>query len=53
MGSQTLVVAGAIFPGESDGFVILADHFDPATGDFASGESLLDHSCVLAAGAAD
>jgi CDP-diacylglycerol pyrophosphatase len=53
MGGQTLVVAGAVFPGEGDGFVILADRFDPITGDFASGESLLDHSCALAAGAAD
>jgi CDP-diacylglycerol pyrophosphatase len=53
MWSQTLVVAGAVFPGEGDGFVILTDHFDVTTGDFASGESLLDHSCALAADTAD
>jgi CDP-diacylglycerol pyrophosphatase len=39
----TLVVAGA-----PHGFILLADHVDPATGDRASGEELQDHDCALA-----
>jgi CDP-diacylglycerol pyrophosphatase len=40
MGSYTLVLVGA-----PDGFILLADHADPVTGDRASGEELQDHSC--------
>jgi CDP-diacylglycerol pyrophosphatase len=48
MAHETLVVTGAVFPGGQDGFVLLADRADPATGDTGSGEELLDHSCSLA-----
>ena len=47
MGAYTLVVAGAMFSGKP-GFIVLADHADPASGDFANGESLQDHSCAVA-----
>ena len=47
MGAYTLVVAGAIFGGKP-GFIVLADHADPALGDFANGESLQDHECAVA-----
>jgi len=47
MGDYTLVLAGASFAGKP-GFILLADHADPARGDDASGESLQDHGCALA-----
>lgn len=47
MGAYTLVVAGATFGGKP-GFIVLADHADPALGDVANGESLQDHACVVA-----
>jgi CDP-diacylglycerol pyrophosphatase len=51
MGSQTLVVAGANFPAADGtlhpGFILLADHADPAIGDNASGERLQDHACAV------
>lgn len=47
MGAYTLVVAGATFGGKP-GFIVLADHADPAVGDFANGESLQDHACAVA-----
>jgi CDP-diacylglycerol pyrophosphatase len=49
MGSHTLVVIGATFPGNRKGFVLLDDHADPLTGDRASGETLQDHTCAVAA----
>ncbi|MGH7001010.1 MAG: CDP-diacylglycerol diphosphatase [Stellaceae bacterium] len=47
MGAYTLIVAGATFGGKP-GFILLADHADPARGDFANGESLQDHACAVA-----
>jgi CDP-diacylglycerol pyrophosphatase len=47
MGHQTLVVIGDSFQGK-DGFVLLAGHATPATGDWGSGEQLLDHGCAAA-----
>jgi CDP-diacylglycerol pyrophosphatase len=44
MGDWTVVAVGA----KPHGFVLLADHADPATHDDASGEELLDHTCALA-----
>lgn len=54
----TIVVVGATFTqadghGAQDGFVLLADRADPARGDGAHGEDLLDHACALAHEAAD
>jgi CDP-diacylglycerol pyrophosphatase len=46
MGLETLVVVGANF-GSGPGFILLADRADPAAGDFAHGEDLLDHSCAI------
>jgi CDP-diacylglycerol pyrophosphatase len=48
MGLQTLVVAGAVSASGRPGFVLLADHVDPATSDRAGGEELQDHSCAVA-----
>jgi CDP-diacylglycerol pyrophosphatase len=48
MGDQTLVVAGTVRPDGEPGFIVLADHADPATGDEASGESLQDHATCAA-----
>jgi CDP-diacylglycerol pyrophosphatase len=47
MADYTLVVVGASF-----GFVVLADHANPATGDRGSGEELQDHACAAANAAA-
>ena len=47
MGAYTLVIAGATFGGKP-GFILLADHADPARGDLAHGESLQDHACAVA-----
>jgi CDP-diacylglycerol pyrophosphatase len=51
MGHQTLVVIGDSFRGK-DGFVLLAGHATPATGNWGSGEQLLDHACAAATMAA-
>lgn len=48
MPDETLVVAGAVSADGKPGFVLLADRFDPATGDRASGEELQDHDCGVA-----
>jgi CDP-diacylglycerol pyrophosphatase len=48
MGHETLVVSGAVLPNGTDGFLLLADWADAATGDRGSGEELLDHGCALA-----
>jgi CDP-diacylglycerol pyrophosphatase len=48
MGLQTLVVVGETFGDGVPGFVMLNDHADPASGDFASGEELQDHACKVA-----
>jgi CDP-diacylglycerol pyrophosphatase len=47
MALETLVAIGAQF-GDRDGFILLADRADPAGGDMAHGEDLLDHSCAIA-----
>ncbi len=47
MGDQTLSVTGAVFSDGSEGFYLLNDQADPATGDTASGEELLDHDCQI------
>lgn len=47
MGHYTLVVAGMTFADRKPGFVVLADHADPAHGDDAGGEELQDHACAL------
>jgi CDP-diacylglycerol pyrophosphatase len=49
MGDQTLVVVAATFKDGRDGFYLLNDHVDLASGDLAWGEELLDHSCALLA----
>lgn len=49
MERQTLVLTGATFEDGSAGFVLLADHADPATADRGNGEELQDHACALAA----
>jgi CDP-diacylglycerol pyrophosphatase len=48
MGPHTLVVVGMTFDGGQNGFVVLDDHADPATGDRGSGEELQDHDCKVA-----
>lgn len=48
MGQHTLVVAGAVFPNDRPGFILLDDHADPAAGNQASGEELQDHDCAVA-----
>jgi CDP-diacylglycerol pyrophosphatase len=47
MGHYTLVVVGMTFADHRPGFVVLADHADPARGDNAGGEELQDHDCAL------
>jgi CDP-diacylglycerol pyrophosphatase len=48
MGQHTLVVVGATFPGNSNGFVLLDDRADLLAGDLGSGEDLQDHACAVA-----
>lgn len=48
MGTHTLVVVGATFPGGAPGFVLLDDRANLLTGDRASGEQLQDHTCAIA-----
>jgi CDP-diacylglycerol pyrophosphatase len=47
MAHYTLVLVGAVFPGDVPGFVLLADHANLAVGNRASGEELQDHSCEV------
>ncbi len=47
MGHYTLVLVGAM-----SGFVLLAGHADPATGNWGAGEQLQDHACAAATVAA-
>lgn len=47
MAQQTLVMAGGSSADGEPGFVLLADHFDPASGDRAGGEVLQDHACTV------
>jgi len=50
MGHYTLIVVGSSVQGQ-DGFVVLAGHATPATGNWGSGEQLQDHSCAAATAA--
>jgi CDP-diacylglycerol pyrophosphatase len=43
MGRYTLVLVGA-----TSGFVLLAGHARPATGNWGAGEQLQDHACAAA-----
>jgi CDP-diacylglycerol pyrophosphatase len=47
MGDQTIAAIAVTFRDGSDGFVLLADHADPTTGDRGSAEELLDHACAV------
>jgi CDP-diacylglycerol pyrophosphatase len=47
MGSQTLVIVGAVLAGDEPGFYLLTDHADLLHLDRASGEDLLDHDCTI------
>jgi CDP-diacylglycerol pyrophosphatase len=51
MAHWTLVVIGDSFQGK-EGFVVLAGHAVPASGDWGAGEQLLDHACAAATVAA-
>ena len=51
MGDRTLVVVGYTRANGVAGFVVLEDQVNRASGDLASGEELLDHSCRIAAAA--
>ena len=46
MGRQTLVVAGYRSARGKPGFLLLSHHAEPAAGDRAHGEDLLDHRCT-------
>jgi CDP-diacylglycerol pyrophosphatase len=48
MGEHTLVLAGATFAANEQGFILLDDRADLTAGDRASGEELQDHDCALA-----
>jgi len=48
MGEHTLVLAGAVFPPDLPGFILLDDRADLSAGDPGSGEELQDHDCALA-----
>ena len=48
IGQHTLVLVAETFPDGRDGFVMLDDKVDAATGDRASGEELQDHACAIA-----
>jgi len=47
MEAETLVVVGARFLDGSPGFYLLSGRLNPAAGDPAFGEELLDHSCTV------
>jgi CDP-diacylglycerol pyrophosphatase len=51
MADYTLVVVGSTRASGAAGFVILEDQVNRESGDLASGEELLDHSCRIAAAA--
>jgi CDP-diacylglycerol pyrophosphatase len=50
MAHYTLVVVGANAAGK-DGFIVLAGHATPATGNWGAGEQLQDHACAAATAA--
>jgi CDP-diacylglycerol pyrophosphatase len=47
MGKYSLVVVGATFARQRNGFVVLAGHVDREADDNASGEELQDHTCAI------
>jgi CDP-diacylglycerol pyrophosphatase len=47
MGDETIVAIATTFGDGQDGFVLLADRADLASGDRGSGEELLDHGCTI------
>jgi len=47
MGDETIVAIATTFGDGRDGFVLLADRADLASGDRGSGEELLDHGCAI------
>ena len=47
MAVETLVLAGAVMPDGSPGFILLSDRADPSMHDPAAGEMLLDHGCKV------
>jgi CDP-diacylglycerol pyrophosphatase len=47
MGDETIVAIATTFADGRDGFVLLADRADLASGDRGSGEELLDHGCAI------
>jgi CDP-diacylglycerol pyrophosphatase len=49
MGKHTLVLVGATFPDNANGFILLDGEADLLAGDRGSGEELQDHSCAVAA----
>jgi CDP-diacylglycerol pyrophosphatase len=48
MDRRTIVVVGATFQGGVPGFVVLEKEANVASGDYAAGEELQDHSCAVA-----
>jgi len=50
MARQSILVTGAIFPGQGTGFYILETSANPATGNAGHAEELQDHDCALAQG---
>ena len=48
MGERTLVVIGATFENNQNGFIILESQFDLSTHNLAHGEDLQDHYCSIA-----
>ena len=49
MGAWTLAVIGETFAHGKAGFVLLAEHADPASGDVGAAEELQDHGCAVLA----
>jgi CDP-diacylglycerol pyrophosphatase len=47
MGNETIVAIATTFKDGRDGFILLADRADLASGDRGSGEELLDHGCAI------
>jgi CDP-diacylglycerol pyrophosphatase len=50
MNLETIVAAPVVFKGGAPGFLLLSDHADPASGDYGSGEELMDHDCKVLQG---
>ncbi len=48
MAAETIVLVGASFGGDRDGFYLLAQKVEPGTANRGHGEDLLDHACAVA-----